>query len=100
MLNDDERKKLTVQLKRIEGQVRGLTRMIEEGQYCIDVMHQVAAAQGIACRGLQKLLSRHLDTCVRSAMDSKDKARRDRVLEETRRGLRPLWARCTFSKRK
>ena len=57
-------------LKRIEGQVRGLQRMIEEETYCIDVLTQVSSVSG----GLQAvalgLLEEHLDHCVRGAIES------------------------------
>jgi CsoR family transcriptional regulator, copper-sensing transcriptional repressor len=55
-------------LARIEGQVRGLQRMVDEDAYCIDVLTQVSAAtralQGVAL----ELLDAHLDHCVRDAM--------------------------------
>jgi CsoR family transcriptional regulator, copper-sensing transcriptional repressor len=55
-------------LRRIEGQVRGLQRMVDEDAYCIDVLTQVSAAtralQGVAL----ELLDAHLDHCVRDAM--------------------------------
>ena len=55
-------------LRRIEGQVRGLQRMVEEGKYCIDVLTQIAAVskalQGVAVG----LLDEHLHHCVASAV--------------------------------
>jgi DNA-binding FrmR family transcriptional regulator len=55
-------------LRRIEGQVRGLSRMVEEDRYCIDVLTQVAAVT----RALQSfsldLLAGHLDHCVREGI--------------------------------
>lgn len=57
-------------LRRIEGQVRGLARMIEEDAYCIDVLTQIAAAT----RALQSvaigLLDEHIRHCVREALES------------------------------
>jgi DNA-binding FrmR family transcriptional regulator len=57
-------------LRRIEGQVRGLARMVDEDAYCIDVLTQISAAtralQGVAL----ELLDQHLDHCVRDAMDA------------------------------
>jgi DNA-binding FrmR family transcriptional regulator len=56
-------------LRRIEGQVRGLQRMVDEDAYCIDVLTQVSAAtralQGVA----HELLETHLDHCVRAAIN-------------------------------
>lgn len=57
-------------LRRIEGQVRGLQRMVDDDAYCIDVLTQVSAAT----RALQSvallLLDQHLDHCVRDAIDA------------------------------
>ena len=59
---------LLVRLRRIEGQVRGLARMVEEDQYCIDVLTQVSAAT----KGLQQvalgLFDDHLRHCVADAV--------------------------------
>jgi CsoR family transcriptional regulator, copper-sensing transcriptional repressor len=57
-------------LRRIEGQVRGLQRMVDADAYCIDVLTQISAAtralQGVAL----ELLEGHLDTCVRDAISA------------------------------
>lgn len=54
-------------LQRIEGQVRGIARMVEEGRYCPDIIAQVAAAQA-ALRALSRELMRHhLGHCVKEA---------------------------------
>ena len=69
-------------LKSIEGHVRGVHRMVENGDYCIDVVNQVLAVQ----RALQKVsslvLDHHLHTCVTTAMRSQDGAERERVISE------------------
>ena len=55
-------------LARIEGQVRGIAKMIEDDRYCIDVVRQVQAVKA-ALNGLEKIiLDDHLDTCVESAL--------------------------------
>jgi DNA-binding FrmR family transcriptional regulator len=69
-------------LKSIEGHVRGIQRMVESEQYCIDIVNQVLAVQ----RALQKVnhivLDRHLRTCVTSAIRGQDSAERERVIAE------------------
>ena len=71
-----------VRLRRIEGQVRGLQRMISEDEYCIDVLTQIAsvskALQGV---GLG-LLDEHLNHCVTDAIVSGDAQRKDATLNE------------------
>ena len=61
---DREKRELMNRLKRIEGQVRGLQRMLEEDAYCADILTQSAAVSA-AINALNKdLLARHLHTCV------------------------------------
>ncbi len=58
---------LLARLKRIEGQIRGIARMVEEDVYCVDVLTQVAAADA-ALRGVSiKLLEQHMAHCVAHA---------------------------------
>lgn len=54
-------------LRRIEGQVRGLQRMVEEEQYCIDILTQIAAAQSALHSVALGLLDEHLRHCVANA---------------------------------
>jgi CsoR family transcriptional regulator, copper-sensing transcriptional repressor len=65
----DRRDELLVRLRRIEGQVRGLQRMLEEDRYCIDVLTQISSAtralQGVAVT----MLDDHVRHCVRDAID-------------------------------
>ncbi len=57
-------------LRRIEGQVRGIARMVDEGQYCIDVLTQVSAATKALQSVALGLLEQHLATCVVDAARS------------------------------
>jgi CsoR family transcriptional regulator, copper-sensing transcriptional repressor len=57
-------------LRRIEGQVRGLQRMIEEDKYCIDILTQVSAATKALQAVALSLLEEHLSHCVASALAS------------------------------
>ncbi len=57
-------------LRRIEGQVRGLSRMVEEDTYCIDVLTQVSAATRALQSVALELLGDHLDHCVHDAIGS------------------------------
>jgi DNA-binding FrmR family transcriptional regulator len=59
---------LTKRLNRIEGQVRGLARMIEEDRYCIEVVHQVAAVRAALLRVETEMLRAHLGHCIESAI--------------------------------
>lgn len=75
-------KKTASALKRIEGQVRGVQKMIEEDRYCIDVVTQIEAVRAALSRVEADLLRQHLQHCVHKAMHSKDTSEQDRVIEE------------------
>ena len=61
-------------LKRIEGQVRGVTRMVEEGRYCIDVLTQLQAARAALSKVETEMLRDHLSHCIEGAITSGDLA--------------------------
>ena len=65
---------LAKRLNRIEGQIRGIARMIEEDRYCVDVLTQVAAVQSALGALALKLLEHHLHGCVAHAVKSGDGA--------------------------
>ena len=59
-------------LSRIEGQVRGLSRMVEEDRYCIDVVTQIAAVRAALRRAEDEILRDHVGHCVEHAIKSGD----------------------------
>ncbi|MEO8347115.1 MAG: metal-sensing transcriptional repressor [Betaproteobacteria bacterium] len=70
---------LTKRLNRIEGQVRGIARMIDDDRYCIDVLTQVSAVQSALDALALQLLEHHLHGCVQNAVKSGDG---DRAIDE------------------
>ena len=60
-------------LQRIEGQVRGIARMVEENRYCIDVVTQISAARAAMRRVEEEVLRDHVAHCVEHAITSGDK---------------------------
>ena len=62
--------KLRHRLNRIEGQVRGIVRMVEEDRYCIDVLTQIQAVRAALARVESEMLQDHLSHCVEGAMAS------------------------------
>lgn len=64
--------KLLNRLHRIEGQVRGVARMVEEERYCIDVLTQLQAIRAALARVESEMLKAHLDHCIESAIVSGD----------------------------
>ena len=62
--------KTVKRLKRIEGQVRGIARMLEEERYCIDVLHQMQAVKAAMARAESDILKGHAASCVEAAIAS------------------------------
>jgi DNA-binding FrmR family transcriptional regulator len=66
--DEEERKLLINRLKRIEGQVRGLIKMVEEDAYCTDILDQTSAARSALGSFGAKLLETHIGTCVKEGL--------------------------------
>lgn len=64
--------KLLNRLKRIEGQVRGVARMVDDGRYCIDVLTQLQAVRAAVVRVETEMLKDHLGHCIESAIVRSD----------------------------
>ncbi len=67
---------------RIEGQVRGLARMVEEDRYCIDVVTQISAVKAALRRAQEEILRDHVAHCVEHAIASGDKGDQRRKIAE------------------
>jgi CsoR family transcriptional regulator, copper-sensing transcriptional repressor len=69
-------------LSRIEGQVRGLSRMVDEDRYCIDIVTQIAAVRAALRRAEEEILKDHVAHCVEHAIRSGDRAdQRSKIAE-------------------
>jgi DNA-binding FrmR family transcriptional regulator len=82
-----------VALRRIEGQVRGVQRMIEERKYCIDILNQIYAVKGALGRVEEKILEKHFRNCVTEAVRGSSEKEKQQKMDEifklihqTRRG--------------
>ncbi len=64
-------------LRRIEGQVRGLTQMLEDDRYCIDILHQVQAVKAALAKVESRILKDHAACCVAEAIASGDTAQQE-----------------------
>ena len=69
-------------LGRIEGQVRGLARMVEDDRYCIDIVTQIGAVRAALRRVEEEILRDHVAHCVNHAISSGDKADQRRKVKE------------------
>jgi DNA-binding FrmR family transcriptional regulator len=81
-----DKQKLLTRLRRIEGQARGLAKMVEEDRYCIDILQQIASLRAAADAVALILLRDHLDGCVREAVQGGAGSEKiDEVVEAVRR---------------
>jgi DNA-binding FrmR family transcriptional regulator len=78
MHNDDVLNRLRI----AEGHLKGVTRMVEQDAYCIDVIRQVQAVQAALNKVSTLILDGHLNHCVTTAIQGDDPAERQRVLKE------------------
>jgi DNA-binding FrmR family transcriptional regulator len=77
-------------LRRIEGQIRGLQRMVEEDEYCIDILTQVSAATKALQSVAVGLLDQHVRHCVRDAALGDDPDHADRMVTEATQAIERL----------
>ena len=61
-------------LRRAEGQIRGVVRLINDGEYCIDILNQLKAAQKALASVEANILETHLESCITSAIKNSDDA--------------------------
>jgi len=69
-------------LKRVEGQIRGVQKMIEEGQYCVDILTQLNACVGAILRVEDEVLENHLNHCVADSFKGKSDLEKQKKIKE------------------
>lgn len=79
---DADKRKLLTRLKRAEGQLAAVRRMVEEDAYCVETLTQISAVRGALARAGDVVLRNHIDTCVASALQSGDTAARSERIDE------------------
>jgi DNA-binding FrmR family transcriptional regulator len=82
MIDETTKSKARGRLRRIEGQVQGLQRMIAGEAYCVDILLQISAVQGALEQVQKLLLGRHIESCVADAFRSGSKGERQRKMDE------------------
>lgn len=81
-MRKDIKASLQTRLGRIEGQVRGLSKMVDEDRYCIDIVTQISAVRAALRRVEEEILKDHVAHCVEHAISSGDKAdQREKIAE-------------------
>lgn len=81
-MQDETKSAVRRRLNRIEGQVRGLGRMVEDDRYCIDIVTQISAIRAALRRAEEEILRDHVAHCVEHAIASGDKSDQRQKLAE------------------
>jgi DNA-binding FrmR family transcriptional regulator len=81
-MNATDKEPTLKRLSRIEGQVRGLSKMVQDERYCLDIVTQIAAVRAALRRVEEEILQAHITHCVEAAIASGDaNAQREKVHE-------------------
>ena len=81
-MDDDTKRKARARLRRIEGQVAALGRMLEDDGQCVDILLQISAAQGALGGVGQLILGQHIESCVQDALRHGDVDERQQTIDE------------------
>lgn len=81
-MNDGTRQKLLNRLRRAQGQLSAIHRMVEDDAYCVDTLLQIAAVRGALDKAGQVLLRYHIENCVSQACNSGDERERQQKIDE------------------
>lgn len=77
-----ERKKALQNLKTAKGQLEGIIKMIEDDRYCIDISNQIFASTALLKKANMHILSGHLQSCVKNAMNEQDSDEKLKEIED------------------
>ena len=86
--SEEEEKSLVNRLSRIEGQVRGVRRMVEDSAYCVDILTQVSAISSALLSFNKELLSNHIRTCVADGIRGGDDEKLEELIDTLGRMMR------------
>lgn len=82
MMDAETKQRALARLRRIQGQIQGVQRMIDEEKYCVDIMLQISAIQGALEQVSKILMARHIESCVQDSMRAGSEKERARKIEE------------------
>ena len=68
MINREVKGNSLLRLRKIEGQIKGITKMVDEEKYCVDIINQITAAQRALDQVALSIMKRHIESCVSSAV--------------------------------
>ncbi len=76
------KKDTTINLKKAQSHIGKVVKMIEDDEYCVDIMQQVLAVIGLLRSSHEQLMKNHLNTCFKKAMESKNEKKKKEMIEE------------------
>jgi DNA-binding FrmR family transcriptional regulator len=82
MMDAETKQRALNRLRRIEGQIQGVHRMVEEEKYCVDILLQISAIQGALEQVAKILMARHIESCVLDSVKAGSQRERARKIEE------------------
>ena len=82
MINEEVKSDALLRLRKIEGQIKGISKMVDEEKYCIDIINQITAAQRAVDQVALAIMKRHVESCVSSAVkEGKGSPKIDELME-------------------
>ena len=81
-LPETEKKKLQTRIRRAEGQLRAISRMIDEETACVETLVQISAIQGALGKIGEIILNEHIESCVTDAIKNGDETQRQQAIDE------------------
>ncbi len=82
MIDGNHKKDVTTRLKKIEGQIRGIHKMVDENRYCIDILSQTRAVVAAIRKVEDLIMFQHLHSCVVDSMRSDNEADKNKKIDE------------------
>ena len=76
------KKKALISLKKAQSHINKVIKMIEKDAYCIDVLQQILAVNGLVKSASDKILNDHLNHCFKEGMESRDEKRKEKLIRE------------------
>jgi DNA-binding FrmR family transcriptional regulator len=82
MINEEVKENALTRLKKIEGQIRGIMKMVDQEKYCIDIINQITAAEKALDGVAKNIMKRHIESCVTEAIiQGEGKTKIDELIE-------------------
>ena len=77
-----QKEKTLINFKKVQGLIAKIIQMVEDNEYCIDIMQQNLAVIGLLRSAHQMLMEGHLNSCFKKAMETKNEKRKQKMIEE------------------